>query len=180
MVTPSIAPGGSTKLGQLQTAYPLAKRLWLQSDIFGGADLLGSYEAGLIEDGIVVLFMLCFSVRWDFRRGKQMKYGRLLRGPVMQTPKEFNKTHRGAGIGLVTNDKKMTMPSRSGPSRSTSRSWAIPGWASQLCSNRCWSKSKTEVSLATRLGPLRRFVLAHPWDVDVEGVGFCWSVARRA
>jgi hypothetical protein len=36
------------------------------------------------------------------------------------------------------------------------------------------------LSLATRLGPLRRFVLAHPWDVDVEGVGFCWSVARRA
>src|ERR1017187_4281543 len=36
------------------------------------------------------------------------------------------------------------------------------------------------VSLATWLGPLRRFVLAHPWDVDVEGVGFCWSVARRA
>ena len=28
-----------------------------------------------------------------------------------------------------------------------------------------------EMSLATWLGPLRRFVLAHPWDVDVEGVG---------
>ena len=25
------------------------------------------------------------------------------------------------------------------------------------------------LSLATWLGPLRRFVLAHPWDVDVEG-----------
>jgi hypothetical protein len=36
------------------------------------------------------------------------------------------------------------------------------------------------VSLATWLDPLRRFVLAHPWDVDVEGVWFCWSVARRA
>jgi hypothetical protein len=94
-----------------------AIRLWLQSDIFGGADLLGSYEAGLIEAGIVVLFMLCFSLRWDFRRGKQMKYGRLLRGPVMQTPKDFNKTHRGAGIGLVTNDKKVTirLPLRAEP-----------------------------------------------------------------
>jgi hypothetical protein len=36
------------------------------------------------------------------------------------------------------------------------------------------------LSLATWLGPLRRFILAHPLGVDLEGVGFCWSVARRA
>lgn len=84
-------------------------RLWLQSVIFAGDDLLGSYEAGLIEAGIVVVFMLCFSVRWDFKRGKQMKYGRLLRGPVMQTPEEFNKTLRGAGLGLATDKKGTTI-----------------------------------------------------------------------
>ena len=43
-----------------------------------------------------------------------------------------------------------------------------------------WRREIGRMSLATWLGPLRRFVLAHPWDVDVEGVGFCWSVARRA
>jgi len=31
------------------------------------------------------------------------------------------------------------------------------------------SQSLGPVTLATRLGPLRRFVLAHTWDVDVEG-----------
>jgi hypothetical protein len=37
------------------------------------------------------------------------------------------------------------------------------------------------MSLATWLGPLRQFVLAHPWDVEVwDDVPFCWSVARRA
>ena len=30
------------------------------------------------------------------------------------------------------------------------------------------------------VGPLRRFVLATLWDVEVGGARFCWSVARRA
>jgi len=37
-----------------------------------------------------------------------------------------------------------------------------------------------KVSLATWLGPLRRLFWPTPWDVDVEGARFCWSVARRA
>lgn len=92
-------------------------RLWLQSTIFGGDDLLSAYEPALIETGCVVVFMLCFSVPWDFKRGKQMKYGRLLRGPVMQAPKEFNKTLKGAGLGLVTDRKGATirLPARAEP-----------------------------------------------------------------
>ncbi|NYF54118.1 type IV secretion system DNA-binding domain-containing protein [Tunturiibacter gelidoferens] len=91
--------------------------LWLQSAIFGGDDLLGSYGPALIEASCVLVFMLCFAVPWDFKRGKQMKYGRLLRGPVMQTPKEFNKELRGAGLGLVTSDKGATirLPLRAEP-----------------------------------------------------------------
>jgi type IV secretory pathway TraG/TraD family ATPase VirD4 len=77
--------------------------LWLQSTIFGGDDLLSSYGPALIEAAVVVVFLLCFAVPWDYKRGRQMKYGRLLRGPVMQTPKQFNETHQGSGIGLVTN-----------------------------------------------------------------------------
>jgi type IV secretory pathway TraG/TraD family ATPase VirD4 len=92
-------------------------RRWLQTSIFGGDDLLSSYEPALIETGCVVVFMLCFAVPWDFKRGKQMKYGRLLRGPVMQSPKEFNKTLQGSGLGLVTNKKGVTirLPERSEP-----------------------------------------------------------------
>ncbi len=80
-------------------------RLWLQSAIFGGEDLLSSYEPALIESGIVVVFMLCFAVPWDFKRAKRMKYGRLLRGPQMLPPKEFNDAVKGQGLGLVTNRK---------------------------------------------------------------------------
>src|ERR1039458_4358833 len=33
------------------------------------------------------------------------------------------------------------------------------------------SKKRQNLSLATWLGPLRRFVLAHPWDVDLRELG---------
>ena len=91
--------------------------LWLQSTIFGGDDVLSSYGPALIETGLVVVFMLCFAVPWDFKRGKRMKYGRLLRGPVMHTPKEFNKALKGTGLGLVTDEKGtiIRLPTRSEP-----------------------------------------------------------------
>ncbi len=40
----------------------------------------------LAEAAVVVIFLLCFAVPLDFKRGKKMKYGRLLRGPVMSAP----------------------------------------------------------------------------------------------
>ena len=91
--------------------------LWLQSAIFGGDDLLNSYGPALIETGVVVVFMLCFAVPWDFKRGKRMKYGRLLRGPIMHTPQEFNKALKGTGLGLVTDEKGsiIRLPIRSEP-----------------------------------------------------------------
>ncbi|MBB5319470.1 type IV secretion system DNA-binding domain-containing protein [Tunturibacter empetritectus] len=79
--------------------------LWLQSTVFGGDSLLSSYGPALIETGIVVIFMLCFSVPMDFKRGKRLKYGRLLRGPEMLTPQEFNKSLKGQGLGLETDER---------------------------------------------------------------------------
>jgi len=92
-----------------------AMRSWLQADIFGGDDLLQSYSPALIEVGIVVLFLLCFAVPADLKRGKRMKYGRLLRGPEMHTPREFNRVLKGDGMGIVTSQKGtvVRLPSRS-------------------------------------------------------------------
>jgi type IV secretory pathway TraG/TraD family ATPase VirD4 len=78
---------------------------WFRSAIFGGDDVLSAYGSALIEAAVVVIFMLCFAVPWDFKRGKRMKYGRLLRGPVMSTPKEFNETLKGHGLGIRTDEK---------------------------------------------------------------------------
>ena len=43
---------------------------------------------------------LPFAIRKDIRRRKEMKYGRRLKGPVLVTPKQFNKAIQGTGIGI--------------------------------------------------------------------------------
>jgi type IV secretory pathway TraG/TraD family ATPase VirD4 len=106
-LSPTARAQGYTTLfrGPMHKFADTTLHLWLQSAIFGGEDLLTSYEPALIESAVVVVFMLCFAVPWDVKRGKRMKYGRLLRGPKMHTPKEFNTAVKGQGLGLVTTRK---------------------------------------------------------------------------
>ena len=78
---------------------------WFKAAIFGGDDLRSAYGPALIEAGVIIVFLLCFAVPWDFKRGKRMKYGRLLRGPVMSAPKEFNQILKGEGLGIRTDEK---------------------------------------------------------------------------
>jgi hypothetical protein len=78
---------------------------WFRAAIFGGDDALSAYRPAFIEAGVVVVFLLGFAVPWDFRRGKRMKYGRLLRGPVMSAPKQFNEILKGEGLGIRTDEK---------------------------------------------------------------------------
>jgi type IV secretory pathway TraG/TraD family ATPase VirD4 len=78
---------------------------WFRAAIFGGDDVLSTYGPAFIEAGVVVVFLLGFAVPWDFRRGKRMKYGRLLRGPVMSAPKQFNEILKGEGLGIRTDEK---------------------------------------------------------------------------
>src|SRR5271163_2589030 len=58
--------------------------------------------------------MLWFAVPFDIRRFKQMKYGRILRGPQLLSPGEFNKQQKGDGIGFKTTElgKMMRIPER--------------------------------------------------------------------
>ena len=78
---------------------------WFKAAIFGGDDILSAYGPALAETGGVVIFLLCFAVPLDFKRGKRMKYGRLLRGPVMSAPRQFNEILRGEGLGIPTKEK---------------------------------------------------------------------------
>ena len=67
---------------------------WIQGAIFGGRSLVQMYTKALVETGAVFLFLLFFSVRADAERFRVMKYGRVLRGPLMVDPKAFNRAHR--------------------------------------------------------------------------------------
>ena len=44
---------------------------WFRAAIFGGDDVLTRYGPALIEAACVVIFLLCFAVPWDFKRGKR-------------------------------------------------------------------------------------------------------------
>ena len=53
--------------------------------------------------------MLPFSIRKDVIRRKQLTYGRLLKGPVLMTPQEFNAEVAGDGIGFKTDEVEAMM-----------------------------------------------------------------------
>lgn len=63
--------------------------------------------------------MLAFSVRKDVDRLKEMKYGRLLKGPVLVGPQAFNRAVKGDGVGFKTIESKHLMRYLSGPRGST-------------------------------------------------------------
>jgi len=87
---------------------------WLRYAIFDGNGVFGVFTISFIEGGICLLAMLWFSIPMDIQRFKQMKYGRVLRGPHMLSPKEFNKEQKGDGIGFKTTEsvKMMRIPLR--------------------------------------------------------------------
>jgi type IV secretory pathway TraG/TraD family ATPase VirD4 len=92
----------------------MAMNHWLRSVVYEDEGLLRLFAVSLIEGAAVLAAFLWFAVPYDIRRFKQMKYGRILRGPEMLTPEEFNKQQKGDGIGFKTTElgKMMRIPLR--------------------------------------------------------------------
>jgi hypothetical protein len=78
--------------------------VYLKAVIYGGASLFAFFAPPLLGGLLLSLVVLPIAVVKDVQRQKQLKYGRRLKGPEMLTPKEFNKTVKGDGIGFKTND----------------------------------------------------------------------------
>jgi len=95
--------------GPEQTYLDAPLHEYLKSAVFQGDQLRDIYKLPLLFGFLSLLAQLPFSVRKDIARRKQMKYGRLLKGPVMLTPREFNKTVQGDGIGFKTTEAKEMM-----------------------------------------------------------------------
>jgi type IV secretory pathway TraG/TraD family ATPase VirD4 len=79
---------------------------YLKQAIYGNDGLISRFELPLTFGLIALLLQLPFSILKDIRRRREMKYGRRLKGPVMVTPKQFNKAVCGTGIGIKTDDCK--------------------------------------------------------------------------
>ena len=82
---------------------------YLKSTVYEGNQLRDIYEIPFLFGFLSLLAQLPFTITKDIRRRKELKYGRLLKGPVMLTPKEFNQTVNGDGIGFKTTEAKQMM-----------------------------------------------------------------------
>jgi type IV secretory pathway TraG/TraD family ATPase VirD4 len=73
---------------------------YLKQQVYDGASVVDLFQWPLIFGVLALLGQLPVSITKDIRRRKQMKYGRRLKGPVLVTPKQFNRAVQGSGIGL--------------------------------------------------------------------------------
>jgi len=82
-----------------------------------GTPLSGFFRPPLLAGAAVFLVLLPFTTLKDVQRQKQLKYGRRLKGPEMLTPRQFNKTVKGDGIGFKTDEMKemIRIPARAEP-----------------------------------------------------------------
>ena len=103
------------KRGAEQSYADASMFLWLRQMIFAGKGHLALYALPLGEGLGVFLLALFFAIPADVRRFKEIKYGRRLKGPVMVTPRDFNKILRTDGLAIKTDDKGLLIriPKRS-------------------------------------------------------------------
>jgi hypothetical protein len=87
---------------------------YLRRFVYDGDGFAGIFRVPLWSGLALFLFQLPFAVRKDVQRLKEMKYGRLLKGPVLVSPKGFNRAIKGDGIGFRTTESKdlMRIPHR--------------------------------------------------------------------
>ena len=83
---------------------------WFRDAVFDGRSLMRTYAASFAEGVILLIAILCYTARLDYARMKELKYGRLLKGPIMLSANQFNHTVKGDGIGIVTTDAARGMP----------------------------------------------------------------------
>ncbi len=86
--------------GPLRSFSDAGLRDYMRDVIYGGNTLLAFFRPPLIAGAVVLLVLLPFAVWKDVERQKQLRYGRRLKGPAMLTPRQFNRTVKGDGVGF--------------------------------------------------------------------------------
>jgi Type IV secretion-system coupling protein DNA-binding domain len=96
-----LGPKTSYRNGPLHT--------YLQQFIYDGHSVARVFRWPLFTSFGTLLMLLPLAVRKDVERFKEMKYGRLLKGPVRVTPRGFNRAVKGDGVGFKTLESKQLM-----------------------------------------------------------------------
>ncbi len=92
--------------GKPETFMDANMSRWLRGAIFEGDSVLGSYAASLGWAALSLVALLALSIPADMKRFREMKYGRLLRGPLLMKPQDFARKQKGDGIGFNTTEMK--------------------------------------------------------------------------
>ncbi|TCK73445.1 type IV secretion system DNA-binding domain-containing protein [Acidipila rosea] len=82
---------------------------WLRDVIFDRKSPWQMFVVNFLEGGLCLALLLALAVPRDIRRFKEMKYGRVLRGPRMLDPTEFNNAQKGDGLGFKTTESGRMM-----------------------------------------------------------------------
>lgn len=90
--------------GRPEVFNDVAMSHWLRFAIFEGDSFVGSFSANLEWAALSLIALLGLAIPADMRRFREMKYGRLLRGPVLMRPEEFARKQKGDGIGFDTTE----------------------------------------------------------------------------
>lgn len=82
---------------------------FLQRFVYQGHTVAGVFRWPLLAGLGVFLILFPLAAHKDVERFREMKYGRLLKGPVSVTPKAFNRAVKGDGVGFKTLESKQLM-----------------------------------------------------------------------
>jgi type IV secretory pathway TraG/TraD family ATPase VirD4 len=82
---------------------------YLQRFFYDGQGVVSIFRWPLIAGLVSFLGLLVFASKKDVERLKEMKYGRLLKGPMLVSPKDFNRAVKGNGVGFNTLESKPLM-----------------------------------------------------------------------
>ena len=82
---------------------------YLRRFVYHGHTVAGVFGLPLLAGLATLLLLLAWAVRRDVGRFKEMKYGRLLKGPMRVTPRAFNRAVKGDGVGFKTLESKRLM-----------------------------------------------------------------------
>jgi type IV secretory pathway TraG/TraD family ATPase VirD4 len=107
-LTPSSRAKGTQELYLSAPAVYVNKVLhtYLKQFVFADGELFPIFRLPLLFGLVALVAQLPFSIPKDIRRRKEMKYGRRLRGPLLQSPQVFNRTLQGDGIGIKVDGLK--------------------------------------------------------------------------
>jgi len=98
--------GASLLFRNPQRGYADARLSAYLRAVVYGVSLSSFLRPPVLCGALAFMLLLPFAAMKDMQRQKQLKYGRRLKGPEMLTPRQFNKTVKGNGIGFKTDEMK--------------------------------------------------------------------------